>query len=63
VRFIIGNDVYLPIIEEITLQLGLNGNVVSYKMLESVISSVLKNKYSCEHLLNLIKYELEGQVT
>lgn len=60
VRFIIGNDVYLPIIEEITLQINSMGNVVSYKMLESVVSSVLKNKYSCEHLMKLIKYELEG---
>lgn len=62
VRFIIGNDVYMPIIEEITLKLDSNGNVVSYKMLESVINSVLKNKYSREHLLQLIKYELEGHL-
>lgn len=62
VRFIIGNDVYLPIIEEITLQINSTGNVVSYKMLETVVSSILNNKYSCENLMQLIKYELEGHL-
>ena len=54
VRFIVAQDVYLPIIEEFTLQVCAKGDVICYKEMASFILSSIKNKYIYEQLMKEI---------
>jgi hypothetical protein len=63
VRFIVAQDVYLPVIEEITLMVCSAGNVKCYKALEKFARLHIDNKYTYEQFLKELTVSISDIVS